>query len=72
LSKKRKELEARLEAKRKVGMENEETIFDKLAQYDALEATQRMRVYALISTAIAAISVIASAVAAYFAYAAQR
>jgi hypothetical protein len=40
-----------------------------LADYDAAKATSRMPVYAFISTAIAAISAIASAAAAYFSYA---
>jgi hypothetical protein len=40
-----------------------------LAEYDAAKATSRMPLYALISTTIAAISAIASAAAAYFAYA---
>jgi hypothetical protein len=41
-----------------------------LAEYDALVATKRLPLYALISTVAAAISAIASAAAAYFAYAA--
>lgn len=41
-----------------------------LAEYEALVATKRMPLYALLSTVIAAISAIASAAAAYFAYAA--
>jgi len=41
-----------------------------LAEYDALVATKRLPLYALLSTVVAAISVIASAAAAYFAYAA--
>jgi hypothetical protein len=41
-----------------------------LAEYDALAATKRLPFYALLSTIVAAISAIASAAAAYFAYAA--
>ena len=41
-----------------------------LAEYDASSATKRMPVYALLSTIVAAISALASAAAAYFAYAA--
>jgi hypothetical protein len=40
-----------------------------LAEYDALVATKRLPLYALLSTVVAAISAIASAAAAYFAYA---
>ena len=40
-----------------------------LAEYDALIATKRLPVYALLSTIVAAVSAIASAAAAYFAYA---
>jgi|NGEPerStandDraft_6_1074524.scaffolds.fasta_scaffold153000_2 hypothetical protein len=41
-----------------------------IAEYDALTATKRLPIYALLSTIVAAISAIASAAAAYFAYAA--
>jgi hypothetical protein len=41
-----------------------------LAEYDALVATKRLPFYALLSTIAAAVSAIASAAAAYFAYAA--
>jgi hypothetical protein len=41
----------------------------RLAEYDALIATKRLPHYALLSTIVAAISAIASAAAAYFAYA---
>jgi hypothetical protein len=40
-----------------------------LADYDAAKATSKMPVYAMISTAVAAVSAIASAAAAFFAYA---
>jgi hypothetical protein len=41
-----------------------------LAEYEALIATKRLPLYALLTTIVAAISAIASAAAAYFAYAA--
>jgi hypothetical protein len=40
-----------------------------LTEYDALVATKRLPLYALLSTVVAAVSAIASAAAAYFAYA---
>jgi hypothetical protein len=70
MSKSRKRLVALLEDQRKVGMLNEQMILEKLAEYDALEATHRMPLYALLSTIVAALSAMASAAAAYFAYAA--
>jgi hypothetical protein len=70
LSKDRDILAKMLEDKRKVGMVNEQTVLQTLAEFDALEATKRLPMYALLSTIVAAISAIASAAAAYFAYAA--
>jgi hypothetical protein len=43
-----------------------------IADYYALTATKRMRLYALLSTIAAAISALASALAAYFAYLSVR
>jgi hypothetical protein len=43
-----------------------------IADYDALTAAKRMRLYALLSTIAAAISALASALAAYFAYLSVR
>ena len=40
-----------------------------LVEYDAFVATKKLPLYALLSTIVAAISAIASAAAAYFAYA---
>ena len=70
MSKDRDLYAAQLEAERKVGMVSEQSIREKLANFDALEATKAMPIYALVSTIVAAISAIASAAAAYFAYAA--
>ena len=70
MSKARQQYATWLEAERKVGMKDEQTIRKMLAEFDALEATKVLPLYALISTVVAAISAIASAAAAYFAYAA--
>ena len=70
MSKERDLYAAQLEAERKVGMVNEQVMRKELANFDALEATKAMPIYALVSTIAAAISAIASAAAAYFAYAA--
>ena len=70
MSKVRDQYAAQLEAERKVGMVSEQVMRKQLAEFDALEATKVMPLYALISTTVAAISAIASAAAAYFAYAA--
>jgi hypothetical protein len=70
MSKAREEYAVWLEAERKAGMKDEQTIRKMLVEFDALEATKTMPLYALISTTVAAISAIASAAAAYFAYAA--
>jgi hypothetical protein len=70
LSKERDSLATFLEDQRKVGIIDEQTKARKLAEFDALEATKVMPIYALASTIVAAISAIASAAAAYFAYAA--
>jgi hypothetical protein len=70
MSKERDLYAGQLEAERKVGMVSEQIIRKELANFDALEATKVMPIYALVSTIVAAISAIASAAAAYFAYAA--
>lgn len=70
LSKERDSLAKFLEDQRGAGMIDEQTKARRLAEFDALEATKAMPIYALASTLVAAISAIASAAAAYFAYAA--
>jgi hypothetical protein len=70
LSKERDSLAKFLEDQRNAGLIDAQTRARKLAEFDALEATKVMPVYALASTIVAAISAIASAAAAYFAYAA--
>jgi hypothetical protein len=70
MSKERELYAAQLEAERKVGVVSEQVMRKELANFDALEATKVMPIYALVSTIVAAISAIASAAAAYFAYAA--
>ncbi len=70
MSKARNRLAAMLEDQRKSGMVNDQMILEKLAEFDAAEATARLPFYALVSTVMAAISAIASAAAAYFSYAA--
>ena len=64
----REEFVRRLIARYKAGELNKDHILQGLADYDALSVTKRMRLYALLSTIAAAISALASAVAAYFAY----
>jgi hypothetical protein len=70
VSKARKLYAAELESERKVGLVSEQVMRKQLVEFDALEATKVMPLYALISTTVAALSAIASAAAAYFAYAA--
>jgi hypothetical protein len=67
LTKERDDFENKLEAMFRNG---QLSVIDRtklLADYDAARATSKMPLYALISTANAAISAIASAAAAYFA-----
>jgi hypothetical protein len=59
-----------LKANQGAGGLTAEQMITKLTEYDALVATKKMPAYALASTVTAAVSAIASAVAAYFSYAA--
>jgi hypothetical protein len=59
-----------LERQFQAGEVDERMILQTLAEFDAAEATARLPIYALVSTALAAVSAIASALAAYFAPAA--
>lgn len=70
MSKARDLFAGQLEADRGAGMVTEQDMRVQLANFDALEATQAMPIYALVSTVAAMISAMASAAAAYFAYAA--
>ena len=60
----REEFIRRLIARYRAGELGKDHMLQGIADYDALTATRRMRLYALLSTIAAAIS----AVAAYFAY----
>jgi hypothetical protein len=64
----REEFIRRLIARYRAGELGKDHMLQGIADYDALTATRRMRLYALLSTIAAAISALASAVAAYFAY----
>jgi hypothetical protein len=55
-------------ARYKAGELGQDHVLQGIADYDALTVTKRMRLYALLSTIAAAVSALASAVAAYFAY----
>jgi hypothetical protein len=68
LTDEREEFVRHLIARYKSGELSKDHILQGLADYDALTVTKRMRLYALLSTIAAAISALASAVAAYFAY----
>jgi hypothetical protein len=52
MSKDRDRLAVLLEGKRKVGLVTEQKILQTLAEFDAMEATKLMPLYALISTAM--------------------
>ena len=64
----REEFVRHLIARYKAGSLEKDYVPQGIAEYDALAATKRMRLYSLLSTIAAAISARASAVAAYFAY----
>lgn len=64
----REEFIRHLIARYKAGSLEKDYVLQGIAEYDALAATKRMRLYSLLSTIAAAISALASAVAAYFAY----
>ena len=68
----REEFIRHLIARYKAGELGKDHMLQGIADYDALTATKRMRLYALLSTMAAAISALASAVAAYFAYLSVR
>jgi hypothetical protein len=55
-------------ARYKAGELGQDHVLQGIADYDALTVTKRMRLYALLATIAAAVSALASAVAAYFAY----
>jgi hypothetical protein len=64
----REEFVRHLIARYKAGSLEKDYVLQGIAEYDALAATKRMRLYSLLSTIAAAVSALASAVAAYFAY----
>ena len=64
----REEFVRHLIARYKSGSLEKDYVLQGIAEFDALAATKRMRLYSLLSTIAAAISALASAVAAYFAY----
>jgi hypothetical protein len=64
----REEFIRHLIARYKAGELGKDHVLQGIADYDALTVTKRMRLYALLSTIAAAVSALASAVAAYFAY----
>ena len=64
----REEFVRHLIARYKAGSLEKDYVLQGIAEYDALAATKRMRLYSFLSTIAAAISALASAVAAYFAY----
>jgi hypothetical protein len=70
MTKERDQLEAMLKKQFEGGTANRLDLITTLVQYDAAYATKVMARYALASTIIGAVSAIASASAAYFAYAA--
>ena len=55
-------------ARYKAGELGKDHVLQGIAEFDALAATKRMQLYSLLSTIAAAISALASTVAAYFAY----
>jgi hypothetical protein len=72
LSKERDRLADMLERQLRSGQVGATEILERLAEFDAFEATRRLPIHALISTIFAAVSAIASALAAYFTYAALQ
>jgi hypothetical protein len=64
----REEFIRRLIARYNAGELGKDHMLQGIAEFDALAATKRVRLYSLLSTIAAAISAMASAAAAYFAY----
>jgi len=64
----REEFIRRLIARYNAGELGKDHLLQGIAEFDALAATKRMQLYALLCTMAAAISALASAAAAYFAY----
>ena len=64
----REEFIRRLIARYNAGELGKDHLLQGIAEFDALAATKRMQLYALFCTMAAAISALASAAAAYFAY----
>ena len=64
----REEFIRRLIARYNAGELGKDHMLQGIAEFDALAATRRVRLYSLLSTIAAAISAMASAAAAYFAY----
>ena len=64
----REEFIRRLIARYNAGELGKDHMLQGIAEFDALAATRRVRLYSLLSTIAAAISAMASAAAAYFSY----
>ncbi len=64
----REEFVRHLIARYNAGSLEKDYVLQGIAEFDALAATKRMRLYSVVATLAAAISALASAVAAYFAY----
>jgi hypothetical protein len=64
----REEFIRRLIARYNAGELGKDHMLQGIAEFDALAATKRVRLYSLLSAIAAAISALASAAAAYFAY----
>jgi hypothetical protein len=52
----------------KTGLLDKDYVLQGIAEFDALAATRRMRLYSVLATFAAAVAAVASAVTAYFAY----
>jgi hypothetical protein len=68
----REEFIRRLIARYNAGELGKDHMLQGIAEFDALAATRRVRLYSLLSTIAAAISALASAAAAYFTYLSVR
>jgi hypothetical protein len=68
LSDDREEFIRRLIARYNAGELGKDHMLQGIAEFDALAATRRLQLYALISAIAAAIAAVASAATAYFAY----
>jgi hypothetical protein len=64
----REEFIRRLIARYNAGELGKDHMLQGIAEFDALAATKRVRLYSLLSAIAAAISALASAAAAYFSY----